>query len=289
MKDKNSKGAIWFTIIFNSFILLGIITFFIYTFLTGIFSNKINVNDFLEKTKNNGCILINMNSGDEEYEGTDTYLKSDKNTCNYEIEYITFTDDDTLEDYFDSYSYDVLYENKDTKSTYRTDLSLLDEYYEYKTIGKYYKFLVFNNGDFLYINADKKYENELDTMLGSLESSNQFDNAFNFTSFICLITTMSFIICLFGTFKKTRNKGWIAFIPFYNICTLIKDVFGSYLYSLLLLIPLGNIVFMYILLYKLGKAFDKSDSYSVLLMLFPTVIWPLLAFDSSKYKKRKEI
>ena len=45
--------------------------------------------------------------------------------------------------------------------------------------------------------------------------------------------------------------------------------------------------------YNLGKVFNKNDSYCVLTMFFPSVCWPLLAFDDSKYtkpeKKKKQI
>ena len=94
--------------------------------------------------------------------------------------------------------------------------------------------------------------------------------------FICIVS-------MWGTLKKTRNKGWISLIPFYNIGCLSKDVLGSAWYSLLLLVPIGNVIFMFMLYYNLAKVFNKKSYYCVLMMFIPTVLWPLLAFDDSEY------
>ena len=94
--------------------------------------------------------------------------------------------------------------------------------------------------------------------------------------FICIVS-------MWGTLKKTRNKGWISLIPFYNIGCLSKDVLGSAWYSLLLLVPIGNVIFMFMLYYNLAKVFNKKSYYCILMMFIPTVLWPLLAFDDSEY------
>ena len=99
------------------------------------------------------------------------------------------------------------------------------------------------------------------------------------------------IISMWGTLRKTRNKGWISLIPFYNIGCLSKDVLGSAWWSLLLFVPIVNVVFIFTLFYNMAKVFNKNDSYCVLMMLIPSVLWPLLAFDNSEYdssKLRKE-
>ena len=92
---------------------------------------------------------------------------------------------------------------------------------------------------------------------------------------------------MWGTLKKTRNKGWISLIPFYNIGCLSKDVLGSAWWPLLLFVPIGNVVFMFMLYYNMTKVFNKSDSYCVLMMFVPSVLWPLLAFDNSEYDSSK--
>lgn len=51
------------------------------------------------------------------------------------------------------------------------------------------------------------------------------------------------------------------------------------------LLPIGNAIFMLMFFYQMGKAFGKEDTYCVLLMFLPFVLWPLLAFDDSIYHK----
>lgn len=93
------------------------------------------------------------------------------------------------------------------------------------------------------------------------------------------------LVSMWGIAKKIRNKGWIALIPIYNIGCLSKDILGSFWFFWLLFIPVVNVIFLFMLLYNLGKSFGKSNSYCILTILFPTILCPLLAFDNSSYKK----
>ena len=94
-------------------------------------------------------------------------------------------------------------------------------------------------------------------------------------------------IIMWKLFVRLGQKGWISLIPFYNIGCLSKDVLGSAWWPLLLFIPIGNVVFMFMLYYNIAKVFNKSDSYCVLMMFIPSVLWPLLAFDNSEYDSNK--
>jgi len=42
----------------------------------------------------------------------------------------------------------------------------------------------------------------------------------------------------------------------------------------------------YILLYNIGKRFQKDIAYSILLIFFPTILLPMIAFDNSKYHQK---
>lgn len=68
-----------------------------------------------------------------------------------------------------------------------------------------------------------------------------------------------------------------------NISCLSKDVLGSPWFALLLLLPIGNVVFIFMLYYNIGKVFNKSALYCVLMMFIPSVLWPLLVFGNSEY------
>lgn len=68
---------------------------------------------------------------------------------------------------------------------------------------------------------------------------------------------------------------------------------GSGWYFILSIIPFVNTIFSLFLFYKLGKCFGKTTTYCVLMMFFPTIVMPLLAYDDSEYdayftKKKSE-
>ena len=62
-------------------------------------------------------------------------------------------------------------------------------------------------------------------------------------------------------------------------------MYGSYLYNLLLLIPVINIIIFIRMFYKLSRSFQKSKKFSICSILAPTILLPFIAFDKSKYKK----
>lgn len=92
-------------------------------------------------------------------------------------------------------------------------------------------------------------------------------------------------VCLWGIFKKTKTKQTKALIPIYNVICLVKEIMESSWYTVLFIIPIINFIFPFIFMYKLGKCFSKTSTYCTLLMLFPTALLPLLAYDNSEYKK----
>lgn len=95
-----------------------------------------------------------------------------------------------------------------------------------------------------------------------------------------------FIIVLIGTWKvyqKAGQPGWAAIIPIYNLYILFKISWGKGLYILLLLIPLVNVVILYLTVYKLALSFGKGIGYSLGLILLPMVFFPMLGFGDATY------
>ena len=81
-------------------------------------------------------------------------------------------------------------------------------------------------------------------------------------------------ISLSSFFKKVGVEGWIAWVPFYSTWKWLE--IGGYAgwLSLLSLIPYGSIVtavFLYIGMYRTGKAFGKDGSFVVLGIFLPFV------------------
>src|SRR5262245_9616978 len=57
---------------------------------------------------------------------------------------------------------------------------------------------------------------------------------------IGIIVYFVYLIPLFGVFSKTREPGWAAFIPIWNLLVLLKIVGRPWWWILLFIIPCGG-------------------------------------------------
>lgn len=127
----------------------------------------------------------------------------------------------------------------------------------------------------------------------------KLDEYINFKMF-CLVyfslTILLFLILMISWYKiftKAGNKGYKAFIPFYNFWTLfeIGDVKGSY--SLFILIPIFGIIIFIVYYYKalveIVRRFEKERIIATLCIFFPIFIYPYLAFSSCNYEIKPKI
>lgn len=102
---------------------------------------------------------------------------------------------------------------------------------------------------------------------------------------IALIVSIFMIVCLWRIFTKAGRPGWAAIVPVYNSWVLFEIVGYPGWWALLAFIPLVNIfpvIMILVSYYKLGKLFGKSDLFSVLLIFFPVILLPVLAFGSAQ-------
>ena len=290
MKSKNSLFSLIFTIINNCAIALLFIIGFVMMFSAKL-PDKIDKNYFTKYMEEKGCHVTNLQEK-REYPGMTDYLITNKETCPYLISYSTFNNRDVLLNFFSKWKKDVIYNNTNVTGKNSVSINLFFEYYEYNTSGDYYKAIVYNDNSVLYASADKQYREDVRNIFKDLNY--QYEISFKgmkIVGYSLYVLLFISIISMWGTLRKTRNKGWISLIPFYNIGCLSKDVLGSAWWSLLLFVPIVNVVFIFTLFYNMAKVFNKNDSYCVLMMLIPSVLWPLLAFDNSEYdssKLRKE-
>lgn len=238
--------------------------------------------------ENKGCNLIDVQE-EKKYLGVETYLVTDEKTCPYLVSYTKFLSGYSYNEFFDSLYDDVVNRNSNVNKKNTIKMDLFYKYYEYSTSGDFYKSLTLNKNTILYASSDIKYKNEV---IGIFKDFNYFNNGINnnvsYVFYAVFLVIIIDVISLWKIEKKIRNKGWVAIIPVYNIMCLSKDVLGSSAYVLLLFLPVGNIIFLYILYYKLGKVFGKSNVFSLLLTLFPNIFLPMLAFDDSVYINPKK-
>jgi len=93
-------------------------------------------------------------------------------------------------------------------------------------------------------------------------------------------------ILLGRIFKKAGVPAWIAWVPFYNNWKLLELGDQAGFWSVLSVLPIVNlvsIVFMYIAMYHIGLKLGKSGAF-VLWAIFLPIVWLIwLAVDHSKW------
>lgn len=122
---------------------------------------------------------------------------------------------------------------------------------------------------------------------------------------VLIISIIYVVLAIVGNWKvyvKLGEPGWKSIIPIYNEYVLFNRIWEVKIFFVSLVISIislmlknadliyGFYVFNFIsaiigcvLMYKLGKAFNKSAGFIVGLILLPLVFTLILAFDSSCY------
>lgn len=96
---------------------------------------------------------------------------------------------------------------------------------------------------------------------------------------LCFMVLM--IVSQWKIFVKAGKPGWAIFVPIYSTLVLLDIIKKPGIWLLWLLIPVVNIVFAIWATNLLSKAFGKSEGFTVGLLLFPYIFYPIMAFDKS--------
>ena len=100
---------------------------------------------------------------------------------------------------------------------------------------------------------------------------------------VWLVVMVAMIVAMWKLFEKAGEAGWKSLIPFYGSYILFKIAWGNGLLFLLCLVPCVNIVVLYIMEYKLCKAFNQEIGIFILMIFLPPVAWLILGFGSAQY------
>lgn len=93
------------------------------------------------------------------------------------------------------------------------------------------------------------------------------------------------IVSMWKVFKKAGQPGWAALIPIYNTYIVIKIADKPVWWLLLLFIPYVNIVFLFLIVVGVAKAFGKSGVFGVFMLgFFGFIGYPMLAFGDAQYQ-----
>ncbi|MFC1222365.1 DUF5684 domain-containing protein [Pedobacter sp. BG31] len=99
--------------------------------------------------------------------------------------------------------------------------------------------------------------------------------------YLAIIVVM--IVGMWKVFEKAGKPGWAAIIPIYNLIILLEIVGKPMIWILWLIIPCVNVVFAIWLYNLVSKSFGKSEGFTVGMVIFPYIFWPILGFGDAKY------
>lgn len=100
---------------------------------------------------------------------------------------------------------------------------------------------------------------------------------------LSLVLNVLMIAGQWAVFDKAGQPGWAAIIPIYNLIVWAEVAKKEAWWGLLLIVPIANLVFMFMLNIEVAKQFGKDVGYGVGLTLLPFVFWPMLGFGKSRY------
>lgn len=96
---------------------------------------------------------------------------------------------------------------------------------------------------------------------------------------LSLVLAVVMIASLWKLFEKADKPGWAAIVPIYNFIVMLEIVGRPVWWILLLFVPFVNIVIEIMLMLDFAKAYGKSAGYGVLMIFFPYIMYPVLAFS----------
>ena len=124
-----------------------------------------------------------------------------------------------------------------------------------------------------------------------------------FIVFLLIILIPMFVLSIIGmckTFKKAGKPAWAAIVPIYNIVVLLEIIKMDWWHVLIvvglsvianinnealeLIGTIGQIVYTFIFMIKLSKAFGKSAGFGVLTAFFPYVGLMILGCGKDQYQ-----
>lgn len=92
------------------------------------------------------------------------------------------------------------------------------------------------------------------------------------------------VVCLWKIFTKANQDGWKAIVPVYNLYILVTQISGlSIGMFILCFVPIVQIYPLIKSIIELNKKFGKGIEGAILMLLFPYVMYPILAFGKATY------
>ncbi len=106
--------------------------------------------------------------------------------------------------------------------------------------------------------------------------------AIGFLIYVAIIVAI--IAGVWKTFTKAGQPGWASLIPIYNVYITLKIANKPGWWLLLLLIPVVNIVILFIIAIEIAKAFGQGTGFGIGLALLGFIFYPILGFGDATYQ-----
>lgn len=106
----------------------------------------------------------------------------------------------------------------------------------------------------------------------------------NFIYALIVFLSILIILSLWKIFEKAGQGGWKCLIPFYNVYTKYKIIWGNGWIALLLIIPVVSTILYFITAGKMARVFGKGFGFTLGLIFFPYIFQFVLGFGRAQYQ-----
>lgn len=135
--------------------------------------------------------------------------------------------------------------------------------------------------------SDINLEN-LNSAMGNTASNAGLSALFFGIIIFSAILSIIMLISYWKMFKKAQKPGWAALIPIYNFIIMLEIAGMSWVYILLLFIPVANLIVLIMMNMKISTKFKKSSAFGIGMTFIPIIFIPILAFSDETVEEKKE-
>ena len=135
--------------------------------------------------------------------------------------------------------------------------------------------------------SDINLEN-LNSAMGNTASNAGLSALFFGIVIFSAILSIIMLISYWKMFKKAQKPGWAALIPIYNFIIMLEIAGMSWVYILLLFIPVANLIVLIMMNMKISTKFKKSSAFGIGMTFIPIIFIPILAFSDETVEEKKE-
>jgi len=103
----------------------------------------------------------------------------------------------------------------------------------------------------------------------------------------CFLAALIFLVPwlagLWKVFEKAGEPGWAALVPIYNLMVAARVGGKDAGFGLLCLLPVLQVVFLFLLCRDLARAFGKGTGFAFGLLVLPFLFFPMLGLGEANH------